>query len=216
MPYKQSKLTKFRGFKRRYKKRLPFSRKQASAIKKIALKSGEKKVFEMAQTTPSLTNASPVKIDIATNFRVAQGDDDGQRDGNQITMKNLKLKLQLLGPTSSNLYRLYVIQWLDKSEPSGITNIQAHDFLPRLESADRPYQVLMDRTFKYFSEGIAQYQIHNVNVPMGKLKIKRLSYEDSDTLGSLITKGNIAVYMTSVSGVSTSTTINGRLSYYDN
>lgn len=220
MPAGMIKLYRGKSKKRFTKRRrLPFSRNQTKAIRKIAQKSGEKKVFEMAEDTTAFSTVAK-QLDIATDFRVAHGDDSNQRDGNSIRLSNLHWRVQLDSPsTTSDVYQVLVVQFLEKEEPVGLTALKPHDLLPRLETAEYKYKVLYKRMIHINpgggSSNLSKYKVFDIKIPAKRLPIKTISYEDGDTLGSLINSGNIKLYINNISNVSTSVVINGRLTYYD-
>ncbi len=94
-------------FKRRPKSRkMPFSQAQVKAVKRIANSQKDLKSKEVASADTSLTNASGFAEDVIGGCAITQGNLDNQREGDQLVLKDVSIKVSLQSGSANGLVRV--------------------------------------------------------------------------------------------------------------
>lgn len=202
----------------KYNKKGMFSKKQVSAIRKIAQKSGELKFVEQTSTSSGLYTGGSQTIDFPT---IAQGDDENQRIGDKIYIKDYQFRGTINSGTANGLIRIFAFQ-LDttsdgQANPSALTNLSPNDFWPNSESVDGPrYKILYDKMYKVDPNNNPN-QFFKFKISSNKLMNKQIEFSDDAGAASDIIKGRIVVRLTTTNATATqiTTDINSRVRYYD-
>lgn len=210
MPYRKSYRKQRKG-----KKKLPFSRKQISTIRKVAQHSGETKYLDIAISpiNPYDSNAADMMDGV---MGLSQGDTKSTREGDSVFFKSLRWQGRLLNnETTPRTLRFLVIQTFGKTVPTGIPMANSELFLPRLDTSDIRYKVLLNKFITLSPSGQPGDQKlfkHSIS----KFPIKKITYEAGS---STITSGNIYAYLINQNGSATSDVsgdVNVRFLYNDN
>lgn len=202
----KSKTGKKPRMKRRYKGRLPFSKKQVSAIKKIAVQSGETKIFT---TTDALDTS--VEVSLGTTFDwtgavpllVVEGTGEEQRIGDEITLQSYNFRMKFNSNVSGNVNMRLLCVYFPDNDGTGFASLMTDGVnspLPRKEAfGSGSYKVLMDRYFcgipNPASTGKVISQYYNLYIPVKGLKVQ---YDSSATTRN---RGNIKMFMLTDSDV---------------
>lgn len=187
-------------YKRRYKKRskLPFTKRQAKAIKKLAISSGETKLIQVSDTldtSAEITNGTPFVWADIMPLGIAEGTGEEQRIGDEIVLQSFHMNYRLVGGVVPSCdYRLIAVYFPD-SDGNGFEALYTNDILsfhPRKEQTDIKYKILFDKTYsgKTSFDTDAHGDI-SVNKKLN-LRVKGLKVQ-YDSSATTINRGNIKV-----------------------
>lgn len=215
MPYvKKTRYNRKMYRKKNYrKKRMLFSRKQVKAISKIAQHSGELK-FGDEQTATSASLIATSDFTDSLIPAIAQGDALNERIGDDIILKDVRIRANVSAGTASGLVRCYVIQtFQDLANYSGAFNdILPNDFMPTInDTGGNKYKVLYDRVVNLDSDSLSNYLF---NITLKKFPMKKVSFDAGATT---IQKGAINIFISTLNTTASQMTVdcNSRIRYYD-
>lgn len=220
MPFKPLKFNKPRMYKRRprTRKRMPFTKNQTKAIHKIAQQSGEMKQIQGTSTDSSLVDGSHFNHSFLT---IAKGDDDNQRIGDKINVKDLHYKAVVNSGTASGVCRVIIYQLLRRPETTaetgvGIAGLLPNDFYPNNEDVPVKYKILYDKIFYVNSVSKPQHLI-NVRIPARKLAIKQLEWDADTGASAELLSGFISMCISTTNTTVSQMTVDSNLKirYYD-
>lgn len=118
MPLTKTTTMYRRPYRRYYKKRAygkpskNFSRK----VKRVLTKAAEKKFHDVSQAGSVSVTSTPVLVDLSS---ISAGDTDQTRDGDQLTIRSIHLKYQLVAGDSTNIVRIILFQWFMDTAVAG-------------------------------------------------------------------------------------------------
>lgn len=153
------------------KKRMPFSKKQVKAIKKIAEHSSELKSKEVNGADVSITSPAPFAFTL-NSFNLAEGDGDDERIGTKISVKDICYKFRV-GPGSAGLstlghvYNINVIQHLGNETIGSSSQIGPLQFFQKANDTDEKYKILYHKTVT-LQPSSQNNKFHNIKIK-GKL-----------------------------------------------
>lgn len=205
------------GKKRGYRKKRMrmFNKKQVKAIRKIANSSGEKKQYELANSTSSFTaSGSPYLIAWNSLYAIPQGTGKDDRVGDQITLKSIHFRafVRQYGTAAHCMVRLLVYQCLEDVDPS-FSGFEITSLLPTLNQTKSKYKVLVNKTFPIESDNkhakVLEYNIK-------KFPIRKLSYDAGATTTTSGGKIIAVLYTDNVINNCIYVTSQVRLNYKDN
>lgn len=185
-------------------------RKQVASIMNARSELKEK-TGTTADTTYSATTAAGSLVSLA----VSQGDDStDNRIGDEILMKDVHLNIALKQVSNSGIHRVYVYQYLEDGNPSGLGNLQPNDFYPNIQTSGKRYKVLFDRSFALDVDAGRSHMLVKVRIPAKKLAIKKIKYA---TGASGIESGDIKCFVSTdnVTSNNQSLDANYRVRFYD-
>lgn len=197
------------------KSRMPLSRAQARAVKKIANSSGEVKYLDIAVSpiNPYDSNAADMMDGV---LGLSQGDTKSTREGDNVFFRSLSWNGRILNnETTSRTLRFLVFQTMGKTIPTGLPLDNCELHLPRLDTSDIRYKVLIDRFINLSPLGQPGDQ-KVFKFKVNKVPIKKITYEAGS---STITSGNIYAYLINQNGSATADVggdVNVRFTYNDN
>lgn len=188
------------------KKRLPLSRNQVKAVRKIALQSQELKYIDSSALQGS-TNIFSGTANIVSNFfdGIDQGDDNGNREGDSIQVKSFKLRFHAkMDGTERALLRVLCIQTRGQTAPSTLTGTSTApsplEFLPKMDSEDEPYRVLYDKVLALNEDG-SSGKYFTVDLAKKKGFIRKIQYENNAT--TTVNSGKVYVMLIASTNIST-------------
>lgn len=175
------------------KRRAPLNPVQKKQVKKLIINSGETYHHDV-------TVAYGTDVGTTTNFtdltNISQGDGDGERLGDRLRPKSLKIQLYANGggasATSSTigLMRIMVIRWKPDTANQALTSntqiletADANSLLLRDETERRKFSVLWDKTFRLSGDS-ANTQHHLQISKWLKLAKTPVIYNEGLTTGS--------------------------------
>lgn len=203
--------------RRKYKKAMPFSKRQVKAIKKIAIKTGEVKTIDTNTTDSSLVLTSGMSIDMPT---IAQGDTDSTRDGDLINLDSLQYRIRVNSGTANGLVRCVVVQFGQQqdgdSSPFFEGNLDPTFLYPDLDTIQTEYKVLYDSVKECNPQGRNNIYF-KIRIPKKKLKWTKVEYSDSAGLSSDIIRGKVfcKLYTNNTTASQMTAEANSRLKFYD-
>lgn len=193
------------------RKRMPLSKAQAKAVRKIANTSGEIKKVETNNDDTDIYSGASSSIDVGLT-NIIQGDGDSQRIGDKLNIKKLLIRGVLDAKSSqSALCRLYIIQALFDTTGSGLTTIKPDEFFPDSEAVGGRYKVLYDKIMtvnpngnekKFFKVSLngnkfapVKYDAAATSINYGRVFCSLLT-DDNVTTGNLDMDCNVKLYYT--------------------
>lgn len=139
----------------RKKKRYTASEKKAYGIAMKAIRDNEKqevelkRIYDELTTPPSITTSG-----LVTNLcQPAQGDGNGERVGDKISMKKLLIRLSLVHQDPTNIIRVMVVKWFEVGSPTVTSILQAtslnqnQPYAPINWNNRHQFRILYDNTF---------------------------------------------------------------------
>ncbi len=184
-------------------------RKQVNAIlnSRTELKENIKTV-----TNTSYNSSGGVSLYV---FDPAQGDAGiGERIGDQVTIRDIQLKVSVQQLLKSGLHRVYAYQELEDTDPSGLGNLQPNDFYPNIQTSVKKYKVLFDRVFHLDIDAGKSHQLVNIRIPAKMLALKKVDF----AAGSVaINSGQVHVIATTDNATTNDQSLdcNHRTRFYD-
>lgn len=139
----------------RKKKRYTASEKKAYGIAMKAIRDNEKQEVELKRIYDELTLPPAITTSgLITNLcQPPQGDGNGERVGDKISMKKLLMRLSLIHQDSTNVVRVMVVKWFEVGSP-GVTSIlqatslnQNQPYAPINWNNRHQFRVLYDNLF---------------------------------------------------------------------
>lgn len=143
MPFRK---TARKIMKRRPRKRLGLNKVEKKQVKKIISKQQESKFLDYTQTISSITSSSAGNI--SAGYQIDQGDGEGQRIGNQLSMKGIGYNHIITSSVSAVLRHLIIMTPLalaGSDLQTALSAVGVNDFLPR---ETQKYKVLKDKNYK--------------------------------------------------------------------
>lgn len=197
------------------KKKMPLTRAQARAVKKIASNSGELKEKQLTITTASVGSGLNFAIGTAltANFAIAQGTDDDERIGDSLRIKDLCYKFNLTaGSTGGNTepVRVVLYQCLDNVVTALLAD--TFSFWPNRQTADRSYKKLYDRIVYPIDGQNNESKFFDICI-----KGKKLVQVEFDDAATTISRGEIIMQIIPMNTGANVLKIEGlgRLRYHD-
>lgn len=194
------------------RRRLPFTKRQAKAIKKLAVSTTELKEY-----TTSFSDASVVQknIQLFTYANIVQGDGDGERIGDEINVRDLDIRFSMKSGTASCVGIIYIIEQLGDEDNfytdfnTNFTDINT--YLPNYQTAGERYKVHVARKFSINSVNMPDRQFRFKIKPI----IKKINYPA--TTGLPHDKGKLFMLIATNNSTATQITLEGnyRYRYYD-
>lgn len=201
----------------RVNKKMPFSRKQAKAIKKLAEQSGELKSKVDSNSTSSLTSAAAFTHGLQ-DIIPAAGTGLDQRIGDQFTIKDIDYRISLASGTANGLIRCVIYQQLgvETGEPS----LGVAGFWPSLDTGsgssftdEGKYKVLMDKMYTLNSVSRPNLFIrHKVKAKDLLVKAPQVNSAGTDFLKG---KLQLQIYTSNATASQMVVSSNMRLRWYD-
>lgn len=199
-------------FKRKAKRgRMPFSRRQAKAIRSLVASSGEKHREVNAATNTNIFDNSPLSLSCIQS--VSQGDGQGNRQGDEINPLSLQLRgyCKTTGSKEANV-RLIVVQYKTNALLTNSLVPSPEEFFPDPDETTSRYNVLLDRVYSLSPNG---KDIHFI-----KASIKKMAKVKFDEGATTVNSGEIYVYVQGDTATSTGqgieAKITAKLLYADN
>lgn len=213
----KGKSKRVRG-KFRKSRRLPFSKKQVKAIKKIAEHSSELKFKEdLNNNDASVTETAPTSHTLSS-FSISQGTDNDERIGDKIKIKDLRYLLRVkpgsagYDTTNGHIYRIRIIQFLSNDNPSSVSQLNPLEFNPPQEVADTTYKILYDRIFTLNPDD-TNTKYHSIMIKGSRLQ--EIVFDDaSTTVSQNNITFNVVPLTTTVDQLQTDLSV--KIRYYDN
>lgn len=214
MPRKFIKRT--RRFKK--KSKMPFTRRQAKAIKKLSVASSELKVKEdLANNLGSFTDSAPFQYSMNT-MALAQGTDDDERIGDKIKVKNITYKLRIkpgsagYNTTDGHMYRVCAVQTYDADAITAAVIPNPLENWPDYQTSNVKYKVLYNKVIT-LNPDVSNSKYHIINI-QGK-RLREIIFDNALTT---LQTNHIDLFIKPL------TTVNNqlqadysvKLSYYDN
>lgn len=204
--------------KRGRRKKFSPQEKRMYKIAKKAIESNEKKVVELknydveqAYTVTGIPSTGQVD---ALTSGIAQGDTAITREGDQITLKSIFLRFEIIHGDSTNIFRIILFRWMEATVPSISSVLESnvtagYPLSPLLRNANHRIQVLYDNLF-------AQSTNTNANIVEKVYVNKNLGNCEWQQTGS-VESGQVYLLMVSDSGGAPNPTIKyySRVTYTD-
>lgn len=198
--------------RRRKRSKLPFTKKQAKAIKKLASMSGEVKLVEATDVldkSVEITDGTPFVWSDIMPLGIAEGTGEEQRIGDEIMLQSYHMNFRFIGGASSEVDLRLIAVYFPDSDGSGFEALYTNDILsfhPRKEQTDIRYKVLYDRLYNgvvmsgsVANDGKDLSTNHKLSLKVKGLKVQ---YDSSATT---INRGNIKfIILTDTNGFSAS------------
>lgn len=207
--------------KRKFRnKRLPFSRRQVKAVRRIATSTSESKYVDNSDSHSSMVASDNGLVGFIMPFsndgllNISQGDGVSNRDGNSVFIKGIKLK-GILKAVSSGAHHLRIMlirvpDQLETSNDDRYTDFNAMDVSSLYPRDTKPYKILWDKTYSIDSNNYP-LQLINKYVKINK----KVHYEDGT--GSNVSRGQIALafYTDNTTASAISLSLNSRTYFKD-
>lgn len=178
-----------RGKKLRYSKKLPFTKKQVKVIKKISQVSGESYREVHTGSSTNIFDNTPMSLQVIQGM--SQGDDNGNRQGDEIIPKTLQLRgyIKNTGSTDCNV-RMIVIQYKNNNLLTNSLVPSPEEFYPDPDETDSRYKILYDRVYSLCRNSGQTCRFVKVNIP--RKKLSKVKFEDGT---NNINSGELYVYV---------------------
>lgn len=214
----QTKLSynrKSKKFVSRRNKRMPFSKKQVKAIKKISELSSELKSKVITGNDASITQGSPYVVTL-NSFGIAQGTDNDERIGEDIRIKDLWYKIHLYGGSAGlysggHCYSLTVLQHDGNEALTASSQISPLEFFPSGQDSEENYKILFHKVYTLNPSSVDN-KYHSIKIN-GK-KLRKVFFDDATTT---VKRNSISIILKPLTS-----TVNrleadwtGRLRWYD-
>lgn len=178
-------------------------KKKAYGISMRAIADHEKKVVEKKRKwsellTPVTVSTSGFMLDLASG--IFQGVDSDERVGDQISLKNLVMRSEMIYQDPTNIIRVIIFKWFEDNVPIASSILEQTSTLnnrplaPTVWTKRSQFRVLYDNTFGLSQDGQP--------VIVEKIFLKNLGKLHFDLSSSSYTKGGIYMYIVSDSQVS--------------
>lgn len=191
--------------------RRPFNKGQVKAIRKIALRSGEIKELVGSLSDGSIVTASANPV--AISYTMAQGDGEGERIGDEITIKDISVNMVINSGTANGSIRVIFYQKLSDTTDLTSNMTDINDYYPSLKNSTGAYKILYDRNFQLDPDGVSnkfvrvkfnkQLKVHKINYDAGAS-----TFNNTGTVLGLILTNNATASQITMTGKS-------RIRYYD-
>lgn len=184
----------------RRRRRFTKAEKKTYAISMRAAADLNKSLVETKRIAETFTGLGGVSAsgNIERLFTIPKGQDDGERDGDEIHLKGMSIRLKIIYSDSTNIVRIIVFKWMAETTdllPSNILTSTGSVEAP-LQSFKREfrrdYRILYDNTFALGS-GSNPVQVEKIFLQ----RLGKVLYTTGDTAGTSLHSGG--VYMLQIS-----------------
>ena len=199
--------------KRRFNRSKGLNKREKKQVNAIINKRSElkEKVGSTADTTYSATTAAGSLLSLSTS----QGDGSvDERVGDEMLMKDLAINVAVKQVSNSGIHRLYMYQYLEDANPSGLANLQPNNFWPNIQTSTKKYKVLFDRSFALDVDAGRSHKLVKIRIPAKQLAIKKISFAAGS---STIESGAVACFLSTDNTTSNNQSVDAdyRVRYYD-
>ncbi len=188
------------------------NRKEKGQVLAILNKNRELKMSMLEASNSTFVTSAGLEVFTITALSISQGDGHNSRDGEQINVRDIHVRLAIKQGSASSIYRLYAYQNMENADPSSMSNVQPHQFFADLDDAGAKYKILWDQVFTLDVDSGKSYKFANVKIS-GK-KLNAISFNGSSTT---VEAGEVHVLLTTDNSSSGAGVVEytGKCRYYD-
>lgn len=197
------------------------TKQMVKTIKKLSIETGDqvRHIQAWNNSSTSFTGAG-TQLTFSFPSGIAQGAGENQRQGDYLRIKDLDLRgvLKVANATEDVVWRLFILQHLEKTAPSNLPGANGIAFhMPDFQNAEHKYKVLFDKIYKMpaspYSDGVlggtkGLNLVKYIKVKIPGKKIHPVRYDAASS--TLFDMGNIVAYITNGNGQTNASSIDLR------